>query len=80
MHMLLAQLRSGCGSKPFWYHFGVGAPPILEPILVVGLVCSLGVWHFDPWPFPVLEAPKVVIVLKGAASQLQFLRGKSGDP
>ena len=26
-----------------WYHFGVGAPPILEPILVVGLGCSLGV-------------------------------------
>ena len=24
-------------SKPFWYHFGVGAPPILEPILV-------GIW------------------------------------
>ena len=26
-----------------WYHFGVGAPPIL-----VG--CSLGVRDFDPWP------------------------------
>ena len=24
-----------------WYHFGVGAPPILEPMLVVGLGCSL---------------------------------------
>ena len=22
-----------------WYHLGVGAPPILEPILVVGLGC-----------------------------------------
>ena len=25
-----------------WYHFGVGAPPILEPIFVVGFGCSLG--------------------------------------
>ena len=25
-----------------WYHFGVDAPPILEPLLVVGLECSLG--------------------------------------
>ena len=34
------------------YHFGVGAPPILEPILVVGLGCSHGVgaFAFDPWP------------------------------
>ena len=31
-------LRCGCGSKPMGSHFGVGAPPILEPILVVGLV------------------------------------------
>ena len=39
------------GSKPFWYHFGMGAPPILEPILVVGLGCSLGDNRgFDPWP------------------------------
>ena len=26
-----------------WYHVGVGAPPFLEPILVVGLGCALGV-------------------------------------
>ena len=26
-----------------WYNFGTGAPPILEPILVVGFGCSLGV-------------------------------------
>ena len=33
-------------------HFGVfGAPHILEPILVVGLGCSLGVRDFDPWPY-----------------------------
>ena len=31
-----------------WYHFGVGAPPILGFILVVGLGCSLGVRAFDP--------------------------------
>ena len=30
-----------------WYHCGIGAPPILEPILV-GI---LGVRGFDPWPF-----------------------------
>ena len=35
-----------------WYHFGIGAALILEPIFVVGLGCSLGVrvWGFDPWP------------------------------
>ena len=32
--------------------FGVGAPPILEPILVVGFGCSLGVrFGFCPWPY-----------------------------
>ena len=36
--------------KPMGSHFGVGAPPILEPISVVGLGCSLGVHDFDPWP------------------------------
>ena len=31
-------------------HFGVDAPPILEPILVVGLGCSLGANRdFDPY-------------------------------
>ena len=29
-----------------WYHFGVSAPLILEPILVVGLRCSLGANRF----------------------------------
>ena len=43
----------GCGCQnrfgtPFW-----GAPPVLEPILVVRLGCSLGGNQaFDPWPFP----------------------------
>ena len=29
----------------------MNSPPIFEPILVVGLGCSLGVWDFDPWPY-----------------------------
>ena len=29
----------------------MNSPPILEPVLVVGLGCSLGVRDFDPWPF-----------------------------
>ena len=41
----------GRGSKPIWYHFGVGAAPIL--------VYFSGDWDvhwgydlaFDPWPF-----------------------------
>ena len=33
-------------SKPFWDPMF-----ILEPILVVGLGCSLGVRAFDPWPY-----------------------------
>ena len=33
-----------------WYHFGVGAPPILEPILVgIGMFTG-GDRAFDPWP------------------------------
>ena len=40
----------GCGSKPMGSHFGVGAPPILEPILVgIGMFTG-GVRGFDPWP------------------------------
>ena len=36
-----------------WYPIlgQVNSPPILEPILVVGLGCSKGVRGFDPWPF-----------------------------
>ena len=37
-----------------WYHFGLGAAPILEPSLVVGLGCSLGanrVWTHSHIPF-----------------------------
>ena len=33
-----------------WYHFGVGAPPILEPILV-GIGVFSGVRDFDPRPY-----------------------------
>ena len=32
-----------------WYHFGVGAPTILEPILV-----GIGMF-IDPWPFDTLS-------------------------
>ena len=32
-----------------WYHFGVGAPPMLVDFSW-GLGCSLGVRDFDPWP------------------------------
>ena len=35
----------GCGSKPMRSHFGVGAPPILEPILV-GIGMFTGVTGF----------------------------------
>ena len=36
------------GGQNQWYHFGLGAPPILEPILVVGLGCSLGILTLGP--------------------------------
>ena len=32
-----------------WHHFGIGAPLILEPILV-GIGIFTGVRGFDPWP------------------------------
>ena len=35
----------GCGPNQ-WYHFGVGAPPILVGILVVGMFTD-----FAPWPY-----------------------------
>ena len=50
----------GCGSKPMGYHFGVGAPPIFEPILVgIGMFTGgTGFWY--PWPlcskFPMLHS------------------------
>ena len=33
-----------------WYHFGVDAPPIIEPLLV-GIGMFTGVRDFDPWPY-----------------------------
>ena len=34
-------------------HFGVGAPPILEPILVgIGMFTGGPNLDFDPWPTP----------------------------
>ena len=39
----------GRGSKPFWYHFGVIAPPILEP-MSVGIEMFTGAMGFDPRP------------------------------
>ena len=55
-------------SKPSGSHFGVGAPPIFEPILVVGSGCSLGVWDFDPWPH---DGPLVQAGIR-FSSRLQF--------
>ena len=42
--------QNGCGSKPMGSHFGVGAPPILEPILV-GIGMFTGVRAFDRQPY-----------------------------
>ena len=41
-----------------WYHFRVGAPPILEPILVVGLVDVHWGYDFDFDPLPFLTMAK----------------------
>ena len=36
---------NGCGSKPIGSHFEVGAPPILEPILVgIGMFTKNKIW------------------------------------
>ena len=40
----------GCGSKPMGSHFGAGAPPILEPILM-GIGMFTRGTGFDPWPY-----------------------------
>ena len=42
-----AKYLGGCGSTPMGSHFGVGAPPILEPILV-GIHWGYDL-DFDPW-------------------------------
>ena len=48
--------RFGCGLH--WYHFGVDAPPILEPcFFFVGWDVTGGCdLAFDPWPFGPLGA------------------------
>ena len=49
---LCCHLRGGGQNRfgiPFWLDC-VNSPPILEPVLVVGLGCSLRVRDFDPWP------------------------------
>ena len=39
------QKAHGCGSKPMGSHFGVGAPPILEPIVVgIGMFTGATIW------------------------------------
>ena len=51
-----------------WYHFGVGAPPILEPILVVGLGCSNQTGYdfdIDPWPNEHSEARSDMLKFQG---------------
>ena len=38
-------IRHGHGSKPMGSHFGLGAPPILEPILVgIGMFTGGTIW------------------------------------
>ena len=67
----------GCGSKPFWYHFGVGAPSIL--------VHFCGDWDvhwgydlgFDPWPAWARRVEPCVLVEvdtdDGVAKECRFL-------
>ena len=60
----------GHGSRPFWSTIlgKVNSPPMLEPISVVGLGCSLGVRGFDPWPlvekWPVWRTDWIVMLKK----------------
>ena len=43
----------GCGSKPMGFHFRVGAPPILEPILVgIGMFTGGILTHGHMMPMP----------------------------
>ena len=55
-----------------FYHFGVGAPPILEPFLVVGLGCSLGVrFGFDPRSGPRSEHPEECTAVEDALDEFR---------
>ena len=64
-----------------WYHFGIGAPPVLEPILVVGLGCSLGYdLDLDPWPGCLVSmalTAQVVVVSAFSDADLLELPGRS---
>ena len=64
-----------------WYHFGVGAPPILEPIFSWGLNRMFTGGYdldFDPWPFLVFHGWEVslsqVRLEKEATSSLRNTR------
>ena len=63
----LCLFQYGCGSKPMGSHFGVGAPPILEPIFLgIGMFTG-GERNFDPWPYGSIfwRVPLVWWVLEG---------------
>ena len=47
-----------------WCHFG--APLTLEPILVVGLGCSLGALDFDSWPYGFSELRRNLAAFSGS--------------
>ena len=62
-------------SKPFWIPFWLGlvnSPHILEPILVVGLGCSLGVRDFDPWPDGCVYAYGLVLLVDHSNGGFHF--------
>ena len=54
---------------PFWLGL-VNSPPILEPILVLGLGCSLGVRDFDPCPCRGMHRQPVEIGGGGVGNKL----------
>ena len=62
-----------------WYHFGVlGAPPVLEPILVGIGSGSLGVraLGFDPWPSDL----ELASASQDEATPQMDLAGQNGGP
>ena len=77
VRMAISPTACGCQNRfgiPFWL---VGAPPILEPMIVVGLGCSLGVRDFDPWPNHRTGSVKLcVLVLTGAHRASQHAKAR----
>ena len=63
----------GCGSKPFWYHFGLGAQPILCILVGIG---GYGLLTHGPCPFTSRTSTKTPWLANGQFNASMMLRSR----